>query len=203
MLDFPEEELALAGLEGPLKLEDVLFQVRKSARIAPLQVVRADRTVGADHVRHAARLARRALAEGRAQANSLETEFLRYLAGERQVKAALAKMGLPEVAGSAVAVAFGPKRADALVHFAEALGAEEDDGLAAASMEKLRAFGVTGAAAGLGVGSGGRGRPHGALTRRPIGESVGGAEARFNHCPSRPAPRAPFRWPPATPRPPA
>jgi tRNA threonylcarbamoyladenosine modification (KEOPS) complex Cgi121 subunit len=146
MMDFPDEDAALSGLAGPLRLEDVLFQVKKSARIAPLQVVRADRVVGADHVRQAARLARRALAEGRAQANSLETEFLRYLAGERQVRSALAKMGLPDVAASAVAVAFGPKRRDALTHFAEALGAEEDDGLAAASMEKLRAFGVSEAA---------------------------------------------------------
>jgi len=143
VLDFPAEDVALAGLAGPLKLEDVLFQARKSARIAPLQVVRADRVVGPDHVRQAARCATRALAQGRAQANSLETEFLRYLAGERQVKSALAKMGLPEVADAAVAVAFGPHRADALRHFAEALGAEEDDGLAGASMEKLRAFGVS------------------------------------------------------------
>jgi tRNA threonylcarbamoyladenosine modification (KEOPS) complex Cgi121 subunit len=143
MMDFPTEELALAGLRGPLQLADVLFQAKKSQRIAPLQVVRADRVVGADHVRQAARCARRAIAQGRAQANSLETEFLRYLAAERQVKSALAKMGLPEVAGSAVAVAFGPKRVDALRHFAEALGAEEDDSLAAASMEKLQAFGIT------------------------------------------------------------
>ena len=146
MMDFPDEELALVGLRGPLKLEDVLFQVKKSSRIAPLQVVRADRVVGADHVRQAARCARRAIAEGRAQANSLETEFLRYLAGERQVKSALAKMGLPEVADAAVAIAFGPKRRDALQHFAEALGAREDDALAAASMTKLRAFGVSDAA---------------------------------------------------------
>jgi tRNA threonylcarbamoyladenosine modification (KEOPS) complex Cgi121 subunit len=143
MIDFPAEELALTGLVGPLRLEDILFQAKKSQRIAPLQVVRADRVVGADHVRQAARCARRAIAEGRAQANSLETEFLRYLAGERQVKSALAKMGLPELGDSAVAVAFGPKRQDALQHFAEALGAEEDDSLASASMAKLQAFGIT------------------------------------------------------------
>ncbi|MFA5944022.1 MAG: KEOPS complex subunit Cgi121 [Candidatus Thermoplasmatota archaeon] len=143
MMDFPAEELALVGLVGPLRLEDVLFQAKKSQRIAPLQVVRADRVVGADHVRQAARCARRAIAEGRSQANSLETEFLRYLAAERQVKSALVKMGLPEVGDSAVAVAFGPKRLDALAHFAEALGCEEDDALAAASLEKLKAFGIT------------------------------------------------------------
>jgi tRNA threonylcarbamoyladenosine modification (KEOPS) complex Cgi121 subunit len=146
MLDFPTEDLALVGLKGPLKLEDVLFELRKSGRIAPVQVVRADRVVGADHVRQAARLARRAIAEGRGQANSLETEFLRYLAGERQVKSALAKMGLPDVGGAAVAVAFGAKRRDALQHLAHALGADEDDALADASLAKLEAFGVTPAA---------------------------------------------------------
>lgn len=144
MLDFPDEDLALVGLKGPLKLEDVLFELKKSGRIAPLQVVRADRVVGPEHVRQAARHARRAIAEGRGQANSLETEFLRYLAGERQVKSALAKMGLPDVCTQgAVAVAFGPKRRDALQHFAHAAAADEDDGLAAASMAKLEAFGIS------------------------------------------------------------
>ena len=146
MLDFPDEDLALVGLRGPLKLEDVLFELRKSGRIAPVQVVRADRVVGADHVRQAARLARRAIAEGRGQANSLETEFLRYLAGERQVKSALVKMGLPDVGGGAVAVAFGPKRRDALQHLSHALAADEDDALAAASLDKLAGFGITAAA---------------------------------------------------------
>src|SRR5688572_11891254 len=122
MLDFPAEDVALVGLRGPLKLGDVLFELKKSGRIAPVQVVRADKVVGAAHVRQAARCARRAIAEGRGQANSLETEFLRYLAGERQVKSALAKMGLPDVwDGGAVAVAFGPKRCDALQHLAHAM----------------------------------------------------------------------------------
>jgi tRNA threonylcarbamoyladenosine modification (KEOPS) complex Cgi121 subunit len=143
MMDFPDEELALAGLRGPLKLGDVLFEVRKSGRIAPLQVVRSDRVVGADHVRQAARCARRAIAEGRSQGNSLETEFLRYLAGERQVKSALVKMGLPDVADGAVAIAFGPKRRDALQHLTHALAADEDDHLAAARLSKLQAFGIT------------------------------------------------------------
>src|SRR5688572_8976542 len=135
MLDFPAEDVALVGLRGPLKLEDVLFELKKSGRIAPVQVVRADRVVGPEHVRQATRHARRAIAEGRGQANSLETEFLRYLAGERQVKSALAKMGLPDICKEgAVAVAFGPKRVDALKHFAHALAADEDDGLAAASL---------------------------------------------------------------------
>ncbi len=144
MLDFPDEDVALLGVRGPLKLDDVLFQAKKSGRIAPLQVVRADRVVGPGHVRSAAAHARRSIAEGRAHAKSLEVEFVRYLAGERQVKAALAKAGLPdEGAREAVAVAFGKGRADALAHFADALGLEGDDSLADASEAKLLGFGVT------------------------------------------------------------
>jgi tRNA threonylcarbamoyladenosine modification (KEOPS) complex Cgi121 subunit len=148
MLDFPDEDVALAGLRGPLRLEDVLFQAKKSARIAPLQVVRADRVVGPDHVRSAATHAARAMAQGRAHAKTLEVEFVRYLAGERQVKAALAKVGLPdEGAREAVAVAFGPHRRDALLHFTDTLGLHEDDALADATEAKLAAFGITAAQA--------------------------------------------------------
>lgn len=144
MLDFADEDVALVGLRGPLKLADVLFQARKSGRIAPLQVVRADRVVGPDHVRSAAAHARRAIAEGRSHGKSLETEFLRYLAGERQVRAAIDKLGIPDPgATQGVAVAFGPRRRDALQHFADALGLEEDDAVAGASEDKLLAFGVT------------------------------------------------------------
>lgn len=144
MLDFPDDDVALMGLRGPLRLEDVLFQAKKSTRIAPLQVVRADRVVGAEHVRSAARHASRSLREGRAHAKTLEVEFVRYLAGERQVKAALLKVGLPDDgAREGVAVAFGPHRKDALEHFSDSLGLVEDDGLAAATESKLVDFGIT------------------------------------------------------------
>lgn len=149
MLDFPDEDVAVAGVLGPLSLDDALFQARKSARLAPLQVVRADRVAGPAHVRSAALHARRALAQGRAHGKTRETEFMRYLAGERQVRAALDKMGLPDAGirgGEAAAlVAFGSKRVDALRHFIEALGLREDDDVLAASDAKLDAFGVTAA----------------------------------------------------------
>ncbi|HEX2066920.1 MAG TPA: KEOPS complex subunit Cgi121, partial [Candidatus Thermoplasmatota archaeon] len=113
MMDFPDEQVALAGLAGPLRLEDVLFAAQKSGRIAPLQVVRADRVVGADHVRSAALHAHRAFREGRAQAGTLEVEFLRYLAGERQIRKALDKMGVPDHAPAGIAVGLGERRVDA------------------------------------------------------------------------------------------
>ncbi|MEA3143311.1 MAG: hypothetical protein QOG31_635 [Thermoplasmata archaeon] len=143
MMDFPAEQVAFAGLPGPLRLEDILFEARKSGRIAPLQVVRADRVVGPDHLRSAALHAHRAFKEGRAQADTLEVEFLRYLAGERQIRKALDKMGLPEACPAAVAVALGERRLDALRHFVHGLGLREDDTLVRADAGRLRGFGIT------------------------------------------------------------
>lgn len=143
MLDFADEDVAVAGARGPLGLDDALFQARKSARIAPLQLARADRIVGPRHVRSAALHAHRALAQGNAHAKTVDVEFMRYLAGERQIKSALAKMGLGESNDSIAVVAFGPKRRDAVQHFMEALGLREDDSLLDASDAKLTAFGIT------------------------------------------------------------
>jgi KEOPS complex subunit Cgi121 len=143
MMDFQEEEVAMAGLRGPLGLDDALFQARKSSRIAPMQLLRADRVVGVLHLRSAAMHAKRAMAQGRAQANSIDVEFMRYAAGERQIKAALQKMGLQETNAAAAIVAFGPKRKDVILHFTEALGVAEDDRVLEATMDKLHAFGVT------------------------------------------------------------
>jgi KEOPS complex subunit Cgi121 len=143
MMDFPAEQVALAGLPGPLRLEDILFEARKSGRIAPLQVVRADRVVGPDHVRSAALHAHRAFKQGRAQADTLEVEFLRYLAGERQIRKALDKMGLPDGCDAGIAIALGEKRGDALRHFIHGLGLREDDALVRADLARLRGFGIT------------------------------------------------------------
>ena len=143
MHDFPDEDVAVAGVLGPLSLDDALFQARKSARIAPLQLARADRIVGTDHIRSAALHAARSLAEGRAQAKSLDVEFMRYLAGERQIKSALAKMGLGETNAAVAVVGFGPKRKDAIEHFVDSLGLREDDKVLDASDAKLAAFGIT------------------------------------------------------------
>lgn len=147
--DFPDELVAYAVLRGPIRLPDALFTAGKSNRIAPLQVVRHDRVVGAPHLRSAALHALRAEREGRMQAKTIEVEFIRYLAGERQIQAAIAKMGLPDTPeggtgfAGCIAVSLGPKRMDALQHFVHSLGLLEDDALLAATPERLHAFGVT------------------------------------------------------------
>jgi len=143
MIDDEEHGVCLAGGRGPLRLEDVLLYARKANRIAPTQVVRADRVVGADHVRSAALHAWRALREGRNHAKRIEVEFLRYLAGERQIQKAIEKMGLPERADEAVLIALGDKRQDAVRYLLHQLALDEDDHVALPSEAKLRAFGVT------------------------------------------------------------
>lgn len=146
MIDAADEAVCMAGGRGPLRLDDVLMYAAKASRIAHVQVVRADRVVGPAHVRSAALHARRAFAEGRNHADRLEVEFTRYLAGERQIQKAIAKMGLPQRADAAVLVGLGTRRQDALKYLLHQLALDEDDALLEADPAKLEAFGITRAA---------------------------------------------------------
>lgn len=142
MMDFPEEQVCLQAAHGPLKLDDVLFQAKKAGRLAPVQVVRADRVCGDLHVRAAATHMWRAMAEGRNQADKPEVEFTRYLAGKRTIKETLAHVGVTDETTTAVVVGFGPQRGKAVEYFIEMLGLQEAD-LPGATPETLRAFGIT------------------------------------------------------------
>ncbi len=143
MIDLPDADLAIAGVLGPLKLDDLLLATQKAGRIAPIQVVRADRVAGADHLRSAAWHAKRACDEGRNQADKLEVEFLRYAAGERQIRKAIDKMGVPDGHGAAVVCGFGQKRKDAVEYFVDWLGLRESDSVIEAGDDALQAFGIT------------------------------------------------------------
>lgn len=119
--------------------------------------MRADRIYGADHLRHAARLASRALAEGRARSADLATETLLYAAGERQVHKAIAFLGLADGARAIAAVAWDARRVDrdaaatlagaagasALDALAREQGWTRDDALLEGDASVLDAFGVT------------------------------------------------------------
>lgn len=143
MIDFPDEGLAIAGVLGPLKLEDVLLAAKKANRIAPLQVLRADRVIGADHLRSAAFHAKRAFDEGRNQADNLDVEFTRYAAGERQIRKAIDKMGIPEGCEAAVVCGFGEKRRDVVEYFVDWLGLPESEAVLEADEAALKSFGIT------------------------------------------------------------
>lgn len=109
-------------------------------RGAPLQLVRADRVYGADHLRHAAALAARAIEEGRARSADLATETLVYAAGERQVHKALALLGLQAATRGIAAVAWDAAALDAL---AREQGWTRDDALLEGDEGALEALGVT------------------------------------------------------------
>lgn len=106
----------------------------------PLQLFRADRVYGADHLMHAATLARRAIDEGRARSADLATETLVYAAGERQVHKALAQLGVSVVTRAFAAVAWDPAALDAL---AAEMGWTRDDAVLEGDEAALDAFGVT------------------------------------------------------------
>ncbi len=143
MKDFADEQVAAAGVKGNLRLEDLLFAAGKACRIAPLQIVRSESVVGEAHLRSAALHAQRAFDQGRNHAERPEVEFLRYLTGQRQIKRALARAGVRDGATSAVVVALGEKRLDALRYFLDYLGLAQDDALLAATPAKLAAFGIS------------------------------------------------------------
>lgn len=105
----------------------------------PLQLFRADRVYGADHLVHAATLARRAVDEGRARSVDLATETLVYAAGERQVHKALALLGVSVVTRAIGAVAWDEPALDKL---AAEMGWTRDDGVLAGDEKVLDAFGI-------------------------------------------------------------
>lgn len=133
----------IIGVRGPISLEDVLFLSKKGNRIGTVQVIRADRVLGRTHVESAIQHAERAWEEGRAHAKSLDVEFIRYVAGERQIRRAIEKMGIPETCDSAVIVGLGPNGDDAAHYLHDGLGAKRDDSVLEPSMDKLLAFGIS------------------------------------------------------------
>lgn len=109
---------------------------------ARLQLLRADRVFGRDHLVLAAQLAEAALAQGRARSNDLATETLLYAAGERQIARALSFLGLHEGARSVAAVAWDNGAIDAL---AQREGWRRDDALLEGDAGVLDAFHVSAA----------------------------------------------------------
>lgn len=114
---------------------------RVKASATPVLLLRADRVYGRDHLVLAARLAAKALDEGRARATDVATETALYAAGERQIGKALAFAGLHPGAREVAAIAWD--RADAVEAIASELRWSRDDGVLEGDARALAAFGVT------------------------------------------------------------
>lgn len=125
---------------------DVAALLSRLRSVGAVQLVRADRVYGRDHLAHAARLAARAVAEGRARSADLPTETLLYAAGERQVGKALAFLGVTPQTHAIALVAWDVPRLDA---FAAAEGWTRDDALLEGDIGVLDAFGVSAAERGM------------------------------------------------------
>lgn len=130
----------VAGYRGTIR--DVpAFLARLQRRGLPVQLLRADRVYGADHLKLAALLAQRAYVQGRARTADVPTETLLYAAGERQVGKALAFLGLAEGMDRIAAVGWCDEATLDLVARVE--GWTRDDAVLEGSDEALDAFGVT------------------------------------------------------------
>lgn len=130
-------EPVVRGYRGEVQdLPALLARVRGTR----IQLLRADRVYGRDHLVHAAGLAARAFEAGRARSNDIATETLLYAAGERQIGRALALVGLHDGARDVAAVAWDEGALDAL---AREQGWVRDDGVLAGDDAALDAFGVT------------------------------------------------------------
>jgi len=113
-----------------------------------VQLVRPEVVAGPRHIASAAVHAMRAFAEGRGRTQSLELELLCYLTGQRQIREALARGGLPPGATRAVAVALGGAPRDALEAVAASLAAARSWEIPRAGPEVLAALGAPRAVAG-------------------------------------------------------
>ncbi|RLF07677.1 MAG: hypothetical protein DRJ69_06920 [Thermoprotei archaeon] len=123
--------VAIAGLVLPLglNLEEALAQLRTQGGLA-MQLVDWRAVASPLHVLQASALAYKAFKEDRMVSRSLSMELLLYIAGERQIKEAIAKVGARE--GRVVAICLADGEKEAVRRLAEAvrrLRATEDDAL--------------------------------------------------------------------------
>jgi len=129
----------VVGAHGPAESpEERLAGIRGLG--AEIQILDARLVVGRDHLESAAEHAERAMREGTNVAKSLAVEFVLYASGERQIRAALARMGIREDTTEFAVVVFGA------VDPASVLGAlrlTRDDRVLDATPAKLRAFGLS------------------------------------------------------------
>lgn len=107
-----------------------------------VQILRADRVAGEEHIITSSILSARAWNKNRGIAHTPATEILLYASGKRQIKDAIATMGVGAERGERfgwviVAVSDSPSALEALGAALKRIG-EENDGLMELSDEKVR-----------------------------------------------------------------
>ncbi len=142
------EGTEVRGYRGPVppipELLTLLDKVRQERGPDTLvQLARAENIYGADHLRHAARLAHRAREDGTHLATDPAVEVLLYAAGVRQIDRALHLLGLEEGEDESIAaVAHGSQAGPLLDHLAREAGWTRDDAVLAGDASTLDRLGV-------------------------------------------------------------
>lgn len=92
--------------------EGVLAQLRVELENPDVQVIRADRVAGKEHLMLAASHASKARLEGHKRARSLAMEFLLYTSGQRQIARAIELVGVSRDTRELVVIVFPKNRID-------------------------------------------------------------------------------------------
>lgn len=135
---------AVAGARGRVTDPRALVQRARewaAARGGEIQLLNADLILGEEHLVVAAEHAARAFAEGTQASEGIGLETLVYAAAERQIAAALARVGLREGTERVAVIAWGLDPAEVLPE----LGLVRDDTVLESTDAKLAAFGFTAA----------------------------------------------------------
>lgn len=137
-------EVVVLGARARNAVHDVPAFVRRLQRAArdrhgEAQAFDADLVFGEDHLLSAWEKAERAYRRGRNVARDRMVEALLFASGERQITAALDKMGLKPGSDTMVLLTAMEGKAEDLL---DALDLERDDALVAGRLERLAAFGI-------------------------------------------------------------
>ncbi len=137
------EGVTILGYRGTIpRIEALVSALPDGARV---QFVRADRVYGSGHLEAAVRMATRAMARGRAKADTLPVETLRYAAGARQIGKAFHLLGLitSDAETEIVTIAWGEDGVAGAARVAEQFNWVRDDSVIREREAALDALGVT------------------------------------------------------------
>jgi tRNA threonylcarbamoyladenosine modification (KEOPS) complex Cgi121 subunit len=104
------------------------------------QIIDAEMVFGNAHILSAYEHAERAFNEGRNSSNSLATEVLLYASGERQISAAIEKMGIKDITTRFCVLLLGDGEIDGLIEY---LDLKKDDSVLEGDAGNLEAFGIS------------------------------------------------------------
>jgi len=131
------------GARGEISgVDDVLEELKRycEEKKCEAQLLDASIVFGKAHILSAYEHAKRAFDEGRNSSKSLATEVLLYASGERQISAAIKKMGIKGGSSQICILLIGDVDPDGIIRH---LGLEKDDSVLEGNVEDLRAFGIS------------------------------------------------------------